>query len=101
MCGISGVYAIHINDQHHKLIDAVIKHQFNRGPDHQESIHIKQNHSQILLGHNRLSIIDLSDQANQPMWDTSQRFCIVYNGEIYNYLELRNELSHLGYSFKT
>jgi len=52
------------------------------------------------LGHNRLSIIDLSDAGRQPMRDASGRYWIVFNGEIYNYLELRSELI-AGYSFHT
>ncbi|MGK4569288.1 asparagine synthase (glutamine-hydrolyzing) [Flavobacterium sp. 3HN19-14] len=51
------------------------------------------------LGHNRLSIIDLSDDANQPFLDASGRFAMVFNGEIYNYLELKKELTD--YPFKT
>ncbi len=101
MCGISGVYAVHLTDQHHQMIDAIIESQLPRGPDYQakEVIHGKQ--SEILLGHNRLSIIDLSEQANQPMWDVTGRYCIVYNGEIYNYLELRDELKKAGLRFHT
>ncbi|MCO6431145.1 MAG: asparagine synthase (glutamine-hydrolyzing) [Deltaproteobacteria bacterium] len=54
-----------------------------------------------LLTHTRLSIIDLSDAALQPMLSEDGRFAIVFNGEIYNYRELRDELSRAGYSFKT
>src|SRR5262249_21227740 len=50
------------------------------------------------LGHNRLSIIDLSDAGRQPMSDSTGRYWIVFNGEIYNYLELRDELD---YQFQT
>lgn len=101
MCGISGIYANTIKEDDWKLIDAVIKSQYARGPDHQESTLIKGQQSEILLGHNRLSIIDLSEHANQPMWDSTHRYCIVYNGEIYNYLELREELKKAGLHFKT
>ena len=66
-------------------------------------IHLKHiNESQeanILLGHRRLSIIDLSDIGHQPMSDESGRYYISYNGEIYNYKELRKELESLGYKF--
>ena len=51
------------------------------------------------LGHRRLSIIDVSDAAAQPMWDCSRRHCLVFNGEIYNYLELKDELADLGVTF--
>jgi len=50
----------------------------------------------IYLGHRRLSIIDLSNSAGQPFVDPTGRFVLVFNGEIYNYLELRNELDQRG-----
>jgi asparagine synthase (glutamine-hydrolysing) len=53
------------------------------------------------LGHRRLSIIDLSHLGNQPMSDASGRYTIVYNGEIYNYKDLRKNLEHKGYSFRS
>lgn len=56
---------------------------------------------QVFLAHRRLSILDLSELANQPMNDASGQFVIVFNGEIYNYLDIRNELVELGYSFRS
>jgi asparagine synthase (glutamine-hydrolysing) len=53
------------------------------------------------LAHRRLSIIDLSEENSQPMVDRTGNRCVVYNGEIYNYIELREELQKLGYSFRT
>ena len=53
------------------------------------------------MGHRRLSIIDLSDAANQPFSGPSGRYVLSFNGEIYNYLELREELSHSSVSFRT
>ncbi|MBC8548958.1 MAG: asparagine synthetase B, partial [Candidatus Brocadiales bacterium] len=53
------------------------------------------------IGHRRLSIIDLSDNAFQPMEDATVRYSITFNGEIYNYIELREELVSAGYSFRT
>ena len=55
----------------------------------------------VALGHRRLSIIDLSDAAQQPMTYADDRYWIVYNGEIYNYLELRDELREAGHCFRT
>ncbi len=101
MCGISGIFAAAITDEQQALVQAIIKNQFSRGPDHQASTLVQGKSSEILLGHNRLSIIDLSEQANQPMWDESKRYCLVYNGEIYNYLELQTELKRAGFHFHT
>jgi asparagine synthase (glutamine-hydrolysing) len=56
---------------------------------------------QVGLGHRRLSIIELSEAGSQPMVSPDSRFWVSYNGEIYNYVELREELIHLGYSFSS
>lgn len=70
----------------------------HRGPDGEG---LWQNvNRQVLLGHRRLSIIDLSDAASQPMHYLG-RYTIIHNGEIYNYIELREELQKKGYSFRT
>jgi len=57
--------------------------------------------ARVVLAHRRLSILDLSSAGHQPMSDESGRFWVVFNGEIYNYVELRRELAHLGHQFKT
>ena len=69
----------------------------HRGPDGGD-IWIEDN---IGLGHRRLSIIDLSSAANQPMTSADGRHKLVFNGEIYNFLELRKHLNRLGYTFKS
>lgn len=55
----------------------------------------------LSLGHTRLSIIDLSSAGHQPMYSSDGRYAIIFNGEIYNYIELRNELKKMGYIFRT
>ena len=55
----------------------------------------------IGLVHTRLSLLDLDPRANQPFWDKDRRYCLVYNGEIYNYRELRDKLQEAGVSFRT
>ena len=55
----------------------------------------------LVLGHTRLSIIDLTSAGHQPMYSLDQRFAIVFNGEIYNYRELRRELEDLGCEFRS
>lgn len=91
MCGING-FSFKNSDLIVKM-NQVTKH---RGPD-DSGIFVDE---LISLGHNRLSIIDLSADAAQPMTDDGGRFVIVFNGEIYNYLELKNELLDF-YNFKT
>jgi len=101
MCGISGIYTQQINENHLQIIDDVLQSQFARGPDYQAREIMQMDQCGMVFGHNRLSIIDLSEQSNQPMVDASGRYCITYNGEIYNYIELRNELKLAGFQFKT
>jgi asparagine synthase (glutamine-hydrolysing) len=105
MCGITGAW-VHdgaaTDSRYRKHVQAILNAQVARGPEHQEITDIKiAETQQLILGHNRLKIIDLSDNANQPLWDASKRYCITYNGEIYNYLELRALLTSLGYRFQT
>lgn len=69
----------------------------HRGPD-DEGVFTNNN---VGLGFVRLSIIDLSPAGHQPMFSFDKRYVVVFNGEIYNYLELRDELISLGYSFRT
>lgn len=57
--------------------------------------------ARVVLAHRRLAILDLSPAGHQPMSDETRRYWIVFNGEIYNYVELRRELAHLGHHFKT
>src|SRR5690606_19046190 len=69
----------------------------HRGPDG-EGHWIEGN---VALGHRRLAIIDLSPAGHQPMLSVSQRHALIYNGEIYNFRELRAELAVLGYQFRS
>lgn len=94
MCGIAGLFG---QGWDHEQLDAMLDRQRHRGPDAQGMfIDVSGSAS---LGHNRLSIIDLSPAAHQPMFSRDGRLCIVFNGEIYNYLELRSELSE--YPFRS
>jgi asparagine synthase (glutamine-hydrolysing) len=89
MCGINGFYSnssLTFNNVILKM-NSVISH---RGPDN--SGVWQDTNSGIVLGHQRLSIIDLSDAGNQPMRSNSGRFILTYNGEIYNHLEIRKEI---------
>ena len=84
MCGIIG-----INEKNESLITESAELFCYRGPDAFGIFSDKQ----ITLGHNRLSIIDLNTRSNQPMWDEAKEIAIVFNGEIYNFKELREKLS--------
>ncbi len=96
MCGIAGIYYYdRTNFVDRSVIDKMIGKMHHRGPD-DEGVFVD---GSIGLGHRRLSIIDLSDLAHQPMESLDGRLVIVHNGEIYNYLELRDELKNMGYRF--
>jgi asparagine synthase (glutamine-hydrolysing) len=101
MCGIAGAVGAHLGSEPTAFVQTALEAQRHRGPDHRASTKLDLPGGEALLGHNRLSIIDLSEAGNQPMWDAEHRLCIVYNGEIYNYLELRSELMDLGHRFMT
>ena len=123
MCGITGIYSFKgsINPGCIKRMTDSLRH---RGPDdegflavdstsgkvvnligiesktHGPSIEDFNGYANLFLGHRRLSIIDLSPAGHQPMCNEDGSSWIVYNGEIYNYLEIRKELENLGSSFK-
>jgi asparagine synthase (glutamine-hydrolysing) len=84
MCGISGIFGNIDEKEDIKIIKEIIKLQKNRGPDSNNYLTFEKS----IMGHNRLKIIDLTDTGLQPM--ESEKYCIVFNGEIYNYQELRN-----------
>ncbi len=83
MCGINGF--TFSDEQLVARMNAVTQH---RGPDQTRSVVLPR----ISFGHNRLAIIDLSPRGSQPMWDAAKELVIVFNGEIYNYKELKKEL---------
>ena len=96
MCGISGlIYKNHqnVNNTIVKDMNNIISH---RGPD-DEGFYFDKN---LSFGHRRLSILDLSSDGHQPM-HFSNKYTITYNGEVYNYLEIKDELIKEGYNFTT
>ena len=98
MCGIAGIYnygsKAPVSEKLLREMTGVLSH---RGPDG-EGFYID---SFIGLGHRRLAIIDLSPAGHQPMISRDKRFALSYNGEIYNFQELRIELESLGYQFRS
>ncbi|MBI4947159.1 MAG: asparagine synthase (glutamine-hydrolyzing) [Bacteroidetes bacterium] len=99
MCGIAGIYKFNstsVTQYELKKMTDVITH---RGPDGEG--HWVNSVGNVGFGHRRLSIIDLSENAKQPMHYANGRYTITYNGEIYNYVELKEELVRKGYDFKS
>jgi asparagine synthase (glutamine-hydrolysing) len=105
MCGIAGIIhndsvivdndtVLHRKQQVERMMHSLV----HRGPD--GAGFWANDAAQVIFGHRRLAIIDLSQQAAQPMHYNNQ-FTIVYNGEIYNYIELRRQLQGMGYVFAT
>jgi asparagine synthase (glutamine-hydrolysing) len=97
MCGIAGY--IGNKKIQKKNIDLSLKSMIQRGPDNQKKIEIKTNKQNVLLLHSRLSIIDLKSRSNQPF--SKHGLKLIFNGEIYNYLFLKDELKKKGYKFTT
>jgi asparagine synthase (glutamine-hydrolysing) len=96
MCGIAGFYDANLNSVvADNTISNMLEAIAHRGPD-ARGVWM---HEGLVLGHNRLSIIDLSEEANQPLFYND--LSIIFNGEVYNYLEIKKELISLGYTFKT
>lgn len=95
MCGIAGIVTENPSLREHRLIAGMTNALSHRGPDGEG---IWTDHTHIALGHRRLAIIDLSPSAAQPMHYLN-RYTIVYNGEVYNYKELREDLLKQGYAF--
>lgn len=97
MCGLCGLINFNRENADEGIIRRMMMLQKHRGPD-DEGVFIEKNAG---LGFVRLSIIDLSTAGHQPMASHDGRYVIVFNGEIFNYIELREELKTLGHSFVT
>ena len=98
MCGIAGIISPQKKIIHTKVLKTMSDALSHRGPDG-EGVWINPDNT-AGLSHRRLAIIDLTDAAAQPMHYLS-RYSIVYNGEIYNYKELKTDLQKAGYHFTT
>ena len=119
MCGITGFFAFTNNHVISKqLLQSMTKVLAHRGPDDSGCVLIDRQKQRMVsfsdtaedgaignghvgLGHRRLSILDLSESGRQPMNAANKEVWMVFNGEIYNFLELRSELKNLGYVFST
>ena len=93
MCGIVGGRGQRVV----RCIDQMVNLIAHRGPDNSDYWFW----GDIALGHTRLSIIDTDARSNQPFWDDTGRYCLVYNGEIYNYKAISERLTSRGVTFHT
>jgi asparagine synthase (glutamine-hydrolysing) len=99
MCGIFGIYNLEKKkDICNSKVENCLTKMIHRGPDNQS---FKKITDDLVFGHVRLSIIDLNEYSNQPFCDKSNNYSIVFNGEIFNYIEIKDELIALGHQFKT
>jgi len=95
MCGIGGELRLDGGEPDFALMGGMLHRLARRGPDHEGT----WSDGPLLLGHRRLSVIDLSDRSNQPMVDPELGLALVFNGAIYNYRELRRDLLAKGHRF--
>ncbi len=95
MCGINGIFGVEKVKDARGIVQSMNNAISHRGPD-ADGIYEGSN---VVLGHRRLSIIDLSIESNQPFFSDDKRYVMVFNGEIYNYNELKSELSD--FNFRT
>ena len=97
MCGIAGIVTLDGRPADPEAVRRMTRRLAHRGPDG-EGVAV---FGPAAIGNRRLAILDLSDAGTQPMTDASGRYTITFNGEIYNYLELRTELESLGSRFRS
>jgi len=97
MCGISGIINLDGKPVVESQLSAMMQAMKHRGPD--DNGMFAENG--MGLGFVRLSILDLSPAGHQPMFSADERYVLIFNGEIFNYIELREELIGLGRQFRT
>ena len=95
MCGIAGLFSLGDRDPDRALVESMLDSLVHRGPDDEGCAAL----GPAVLGMRRLSILDPTPAGHQPMSSPDGRYTIVYNGEIYNFLELADELALLGHTF--
>jgi asparagine synthase (glutamine-hydrolysing) len=99
MCGIAGIIRLNKKPIRQSKLKTMTEALVHRGPDGEG--HWLNQKCNVGFGHRRLSIIDLTESASQPMHYSDSRLTITYNGEIYNYIEIKKELKSKGYKFIT
>src|SRR4051812_39855250 len=101
MCGISGVAATGDSAVARDLLEAMNERLRHRGPDDGGVWLGGSGDVRVGLAARRLSIIDLSPRGHMPMTSADGRFALTYNGEVYNFREIRRELESLGHTFRS
>lgn len=99
MCGIAGIWNRNGGVVESSAILRFVSALAHRGPDGQAAVSADE--GRLALAHRRLAILDTTPAAAQPMRSASGRYDMIYNGEVYNFLELRAELEHLGHRFRS
>ena len=99
MCGIAGIVHLNSDKVSSEKLQKFTDSMFHRGPDG-AGYEIFENEL-VGFGHRRLSILDLSDAGKQPMFSHDKKLLITYNGEVYNFLEIKRELEKIGIRFIT
>ena len=101
MCGVSGGVFVPGDEGASGFLASCLEDHQRRGPDHEGSRTLPVGNWEVRLGHRRLSIVDLSPEGQQPMAAGADALVVSYNGEIYNYVELREELAAQGRRFRS
>ena len=129
MCGIAGYYVLQTHPPDSSRLRRSLQAMRHRGPDdegitlidperdvhqdlltensarslrgHDRFCEAKEIQHRIGIGHRRFSIVDISSAGHQPFWSSESKVCVAFNGEIYNYVELREELKRKGFQFRT
>lgn len=99
MCGIAGIWPSDVLPDADIVVAAMLRRQAHRGPDGEGVWH--DSGSGVTLGHRRLAIIDLTEAASQPFYAEDSQLAITFNGELYNFRELRAELESHGFHFRS
>jgi asparagine synthase (glutamine-hydrolysing) len=99
MCGIAGIWQLDGQRVERATIERFISALAHRGPDGEGVLH--EDDGRLALAHRRLAILDLSAAGDQPMCSPNGQYAITYNGEVYNFLELRAELERDGFRFRS
>ena len=101
MCGIAGAWWRHEPHDAENRLARAVEALTHRGPDGKDVLFRRSETGTVALGHTRLAILDLSDRGRQPMWSGCGRYALVYNGEVYNCVELKEELERAGVRFRS